>query len=62
MSERRDLHDHITRAGSWIEAAGEFRKHSRHRHAEFLALYIAFNSLYGRRHRATIIVHLGPRQ
>ena len=49
MSEHQDLHDRITRAGSWIEAADEFRKHRKHRHAEFLALYVAFNSLYGRR-------------
>src|SRR5262249_9606485 len=49
VSENQDLHDRITRAASWIEAAEELRKYERHRHAEFIALYVAFNSLFGRR-------------
>ena len=49
MPERQDLEDRIKRAGSWIEAAGQLRRQDHHRHAEFVTLYVAFNSLYGRR-------------
>jgi hypothetical protein len=49
MPERQDLEDRIKRAWSWIEAGGQLRRQNDHRHAEFVTLYVAFNSLYGRR-------------
>ena len=49
MAETQDLHDRMTRANSWIEAATRMRVEAEHRHAEFLLLYVAFNGLYGRR-------------
>jgi len=49
MGDNQDLLDRVTRAGSWIDAAASMRVRDGDRHAEFLLLYVAFNSLHGRR-------------
>ena len=49
MPERQDLEDRLSRARSWILSARDFGRKGDHRHIEFLMLYVAFNSLYGRR-------------
>jgi hypothetical protein len=49
MADDQDLEDRLRRAGSWIDAAARMRGQDGHRHAEFLLLYVAFNSLHGRR-------------
>ncbi len=48
MGRKQDLHDRLSRARSWIEAAGALSLDQRH--AAFVFLFIAFNALYGRRH------------
>lgn len=47
VSRKQDLHDRLQRAGSWIRAARELAPKQLHEH--FIFLYIALNSLYGRR-------------
>jgi hypothetical protein len=47
MSKKQDLHDRLSRAHSWIEAAGKLPLEQKH--AAFVFLFIAFNALYGQR-------------
>src|SRR5437870_601885 len=47
VSRKQDLHDRLQRANSWIRAAQHLKPPQRHE--EFIFLYIALNSLYGRR-------------
>ena len=47
MSKKQDLHDRLSRAHSWIEAAGKLSLEQKH--AAFVFLFIAFNALYGQR-------------
>ena len=47
MGRKQDLEDRLTRAHSWMEAARELPADQTH--AAFVFLYIAFNSLYGKR-------------